>query len=762
MEEKQQERTIEQKDAEALYIGNLNTVEFDLDLPAKGPNGSDITWESANERFLRADGKVTQPKYGMGSRNIALTATFRCHGSEVTKTYTVHILEEKNKIRIRQVYPIHLKKQKGIRFYLPAVAIVETEEKQVLAHHVTWENGMERTFNACGSFPAQGKISGTEVPVHAEIEVADQLSADMKDNRPDVEAFSPNDTSLDPGGIFWDAQQRNLEFLLGVDDDRMLYNFRFASGLDTKGVPEMIGWDAPDSLLRGHTTGHYLSALALCYEATGNETIRKKADYMVRSLRECQEKFTCTPGFHPGFLSGYPEKQFDLLEQYVRYPEIWAPYYTLHKILAGLLDCRRAFDFELAQTVASELGDWVCVRLSRLPHDQLTTMWGLYIAGEFGGMNDVMAQLYRLTGEKRYLETAKLFDNDKLFYPMEQRIDTLNGMHANQHIPQVIGAMRIFEATGEARYYRIASYFWDTVTGDHIYVIGGTGEGEMFHESGRIADLLSEHTAESCASYNMLKLTKELFQYEPDVKYMDYYERTMINHILSSGEQKPTGASTYFMPLAPGFHKEFDEENSCCHGTGLENHFKYADCIYFHGEDSLFINLFLNSHVRWRQRNVTVTQRVEEHKGRMDVTIRVSGSSRLRIHIRHPYWCGEIPAVRINGRPAEILEQDGYWTIDRTWQDGERIEFSLACALRFERAPDEPGKTVVCQGPYVLAALTDSREFLTLKGKALEDVFDASEDGPGCRMKDSGTVFLPLCRVQDQSYQVYLQAESFT
>ena len=756
------EKTIAQKDAEALYIGNLNTVEFDLDLPCRGPNGSDITWESANTRFLRSDGKVTQPKYGIGGRNVALTATFHCPEGEVQKTYTVHILEEKNKIKISRVFPIRLKQQRNTRFYLPTVAIVETEDKQVLAHPVEWDGGTERVFGSCGKFRAEGKIAGTEVPVRAEIEVEEHLPDDRKDENPCAEAFSSREVSLDEGGMFWDAQQRNLQFLLGVNDDQMLYNFRSAAGLDTKGAPEMIGWDAPDSLLRGHTTGHYLSALALCYEATGNDGIRKKAEYMVRSLRECQETFTRTPGFHPGFLSGYSEKQFDLLEQYVRYPEIWAPYYTLHKILAGLLDCRRAFQSETAKTAAAELGDWVCARLSRLSHDKLATMWGLYIAGEFGGMNDVMAQLFLLTGEKRYLAAARMFDNDKLFYPMEQRVDTLNGMHANQHIPQIIGAMRIFEATGEARYYRIASYFWDIVTKDHIYAIGGTGEGEMFHEPGRIAGLLSEHTAESCASYNMLKLTKELFRYEPDAKYMDYYERTMVNHILASGEKKPTGASTYFMPLAPGFRKEFDDENSCCHGTGLENHFKYAECIYFREGGSLAVNLFLNSHVCWKERGVSLTQRVAERGGRMEVSLTVAGSSRFALRVRRPYWCKAVPGVCVNGTPAAVTPDGAFWTLDREWSDGDCVEFSLACSLRLEHAPDDSGKVVVCQGPYVLAALTDSADFLTLKGNSAEEILVPEQNGPGCHTKDGGIVFVPLCMVEDQKYQVYLRNESLT
>lgn len=756
--------TIVRKDAGSLYLGNLNTVEFDISLPAKGTFGSDITWESGNTKFLHNDGRVTQPEYGRGNRNVPLCATFRCGSAEIKKTYTVHILEEKNKIQIKKVHSIRLRKQRDAVFFLPSVAIVETAEHDVIAHPVTWEGGTARSYPSCGEYKSDGVIAGTEIPVAAQIDIVERASEAVKDNTRLAEPFSSGEVGLEPDGAFWNAQCRNLEFLLSVNDDQMLYNFRFAAGLDTKGAPEMIGWDAPDSLLRGHTTGHYLSALGLCYEATGDSRIRQKAEYVLGALWKCQETFSHTAGFHEGFLSGYSEEQFDLLEKYVRYPEIWAPYYTLHKILAGLLECRRAFDSALALAIAEDLGDWVYARLSRLPHDTLTTMWGLYIAGEFGGMNDVMAQLYLLTGKRQYLDTAKMFDNDKLFYPMGQKVDTLYGMHANQHIPQIIGALRIFEATGEARYFDIASYFWDAVTKNHIYAIGGTGEGEMFHQPGLIAEKLSEHTAESCASYNMLKLTKELFMYAPEGRYMDYYERTMVNHILSSGEQKPTGASTYFMPLAPGFHKEFDEENSCCHGTGLENHFKYADCIYFKSGDSLYVNLFINSHVRWEEKGISLIQKISqdggnEGNGKLHVDLLFSGKAKLKLRIHLPYWCLGEPVFSVNGTGVKAAWEGGYFVLDRDWENGDRVTFAFDCVLRLEPAPDDVEKVVICWGPYVLAALTDSKDYLQLhgKGRPLGDLLIHQGSGVRFCLKGSNIVFIPLCQVEDQAYQVYLQ-----
>jgi DUF1680 family protein len=301
---------------------------------------------------------------------------------------------------------------------------------------------------------------------------------------------------------------------------------------------------------------------------------------MIAELNRVQQAFTANQDIHDGFLSAYSEKQFDLLEKFKPYPEIWAPYYTLHKIFAGLLDSYRIAGIDQALTIADKLGDWVYKRLSKLSHEHLKKMWGMYIAGEFGGMNGSLAELYTYTRKETHLQAAKFFDNDRLFFPMEQKIDALGSLHANQHIPQVIGAMKIFSATKEKKYYTIASFFWHSVVQAHLYTIGGTGEGEMFRQPYKIGTYLSDNTAETCASYNMLKLTKALYAYDPDVTYMDYYERAMFNHILSTTDHEGLGASTYFMPTRPGGQKQFDDENSCCHGTGLENHFKYADAVY--------------------------------------------------------------------------------------------------------------------------------------------------------------------------------------
>lgn len=744
---------IAEKDRDALYIGNIRTVEFDLELPTKGDHGSTITWETGHDRIISVDGKVTRPKYGMGSRTVPMTATIRYGEAEVKRVFEVRVLEEENKIQVEKVYPVRVQAQRGQKIYLPTATAIVTKEGRTIPHLLEWDNGGEAVYETIGTVKEHGVIAGTKFDVDGEIEVVEHLTAAEKDRTPAVHDAAA-DAYLSGESFFTRAQKWSEDFLLSVNDDQMLYNFRSASGLDTKDAPEMIGWDAPECNLKGHTTGHYLSGLALCYRATGNEKIREKAVYMCESLKKCQDAFAKMDGIHEGFLSGYDEKQFDLLEQYVRYPEIWAPYYTLHKIFAGLLDCYEFANIACGLTIADKLGDWVYNRLSRLPHKTLMKMWSLYIAGEFGGMNEAMSRLYGITGKENHLKAARLFDNDKLFFPLEQKIDALDTMHANQHIPQIIGCMKLFEVTGEKKYYDIAEFFWESVTGHHIYTIGGTGEGEMFHGADEIGRLLSKNTAESCASYNMLKLTKELFSYQPDSRYMDYYERTMFNHIASSCEHAPTGASTYFMPLAPGFRKEFDDENSCCHGTGLENHFKYAESIYFQNDKNVYVNLFVSSVLEEEDLRI-VQEEKEDAPG--EVTLKVQGSRAFTLKVRVPYWCRGSYQVWVNGSEQSVeTGADGYLNLTADWSKETTVEIHFACHYTLERTPDVRDTASLLYGPYVLAALTEEKDYLHLPLK--EETLEAQvTKGEGLNFTVEGVHFVPLCSICREGYQVYVK-----
>lgn len=739
-----------QKDIAALYLGNLGTVEFDLRLPARGMYGSQVTWQSDNPMLIDHLGRVSRPAYGRGNRTAALTARFTYGAYTEEKTYTVTVLEKGNDIEVSEILPVLVDAVQGQPVFLPSASAVKTQDGRTIAHFLDWDNGLEQIWHQPGTYRICGKLRGTQIPVSGQVRV--RKTAPVPPPLPVRSAESLGDyTSLLPGSFFCDAQERVHQYLLAADPDQWLFNFRRAAGLPTRNAPPMTGWDAPEGLLRGHSTGHFLSALALCWRAVGDEKILLKAQYMVDALLECQEAFAAQDGFHPGFLSAYSEEQFDLLEVLTPYPEIWAPYYTLHKILAGLLDLFRLANIPQALTAAEGIGGWIYARLSRLSHAQRVKMWGTYIAGEFGGINESLAELYILTNKDIYLTAARYFDNDRLFCPLEQGADALDGMHANQHIPQVIGAMRIFEAAGETRYFQIADRFWNMVVNAHIYAPGGTGESEMFHRPGNIAGLLTDSTQESCATYNLLKLTMELFQYRPDASYMDYYERAVFNHIPASCDHLPSGGTTYFLSMKPKAIKKFDcSENTCCHGTGLESQFKCTENIYFRKSDGIYVNLLIPSRLYLPSEGIDLTLRTAlSDPGTAEIILK--SEKPITLYVRVPYWvCGE---VLVNGNPARVSDR-----CLEIHPDQSAIQIHFPCALRYERPPDRDDMFTVHYGPYLLAALTDCPDRLRIRLDDPEKCFTPDPAAPlAFRHIQSGILFVPFARVWKEEYQVYLQ-----
>lgn len=751
-----EDREVVRKDMEELYLGNLGTVEFDLELPEAGKHGSQISWHSGNLNFMDHSGRVSRPAYGRGNREVTMTACFRYGEYEEEKSYLVTVLEENNRIEAAEIYPIRKQTVRGENVCLPSAAAVKTKDGRVIAHFVEWDGGLVRCWEQPGNYEVSGRLKDTQIPVNGIVEVGEEKQSASP--VPKAVISCADNTKLLPGSDFYDAQERLHSYLLHTREEQWLYNFRRAAGLAVDGTTPMTGWDSPEGLLRGHSTGHYLSALALCYRTTGDEEILKKAVYMVDALGECQEVFGQREGYHKGFLSAYSEEQFDLLEKYTPYPKIWAPYYTLHKILAGLIDLYKLAGLRKAGKIAEGIGEWVYGRLSVLTHEQRVKMWSIYIAGEYGGMNESMAELYRITGKKEFLEAARFFDNDRLFYPLEQGVDALDGMHANQHIPQIIGAVKIYEMTGEKRYFCLASLFWKIVTQSHMYAIGGTGESEMFHEAGNIAGLLTRSTSESCATYNMLKLTGELYQYRPDTVYMDYYERAVYNHILSSCDHQPTSGSTYFLSMRPRAVKSFDlSENSCCHGTGLESHFKYAENIFAIDKDAVYVNLFIPSVLNLPDSRLEVTVKTEEENpGRICLWIKTEG--RRVFKIRRPFWAEGFPETFINGEAYEPHIQDGYVLFDRTWKGDDMIEINWPCVLRYEAAPDRENYFTVFFGPYILAALTEQEERMMLHAGNAEEDFVREVSRPlAFRCRENGCLFIPLEKVWKEEYQVYMK-----
>jgi uncharacterized protein len=491
---------------------------------------------------------------------------------------------------------------------------------------------------------------------------------------------------------------RTQKYLLDLDSDRLLHNFRINAGIPSTAKP-LGGWEAPDVELRGHSLGHFLSACALMYASTGDERFKSKAERIVEELVKIQQTMT-TRGFNAGYLSAFPEEFFDRVDTGKK---VWAPYYTLHKIMAGLLDMYTLCNSKKALDVLIKMADWVKFRVDRLSDQQQQKA----LETEFGGMNEVLANLYAVTGNPEHLRIARKFDHQAFFNPLAKGDDQMNGLHANTQIPKAIGAAREHELTGEKKYYDIAEFFWKRVAHYRSYVIGGNSDGEGFFPPEYFSKHIGEETNETCNTYNMLKLTRHLFEWEPSAETMDFYERALFNHIIAS-QDPASGMMTYYVPLKPGAFKTFsDPENSfwCCVGTGIENHSKYGDSIYFHNADSLFVNLFIASELNWRDKGLILRQETNfPDKETTKLIFRSDKPVRFVLKIRYPSWSDHKATIFVNGKKTQFDSKPGsYIPIDREWKTGDTLEARFPMSLRIESMPDDPNTVAFLYGPIVLA-----------------------------------------------------------
>ncbi|MFI6821120.1 beta-L-arabinofuranosidase domain-containing protein [Micromonospora sp. NPDC050187] len=581
-------------------------------------------------------------------------------------------------------------------------------------------------------------------------------SAPAPTARPDTgvaaHPFPLGAVTLHPGP-FQANTARTHAYLRFLDPDRLLHMFRRTVGLPSTATP-CGGWESPGTELRGHSTGHLLTALAQAYASTGETAFKDKGDYLVAALAACQDRAT-TAGFNAGYLSAYPESFIDRVEAR---QQVWAPYYTLHKIMAGLLDMHLLAGNAQALAVLIRKAAWVRLRNSRLTHAQRQNM----LDTEFGGMNEVLTNLYQLTGDPEHLTTAQYFDHAEIFDPLAANTDALVNYHANTQIPKVLGAIREYHATGVTRYRDIARNFWDIVVGRHSYVIGGNSNGEYFKAPNRIASELSDSTCECCNTYNMLKLTRQLFRTDPTrVELVDYHERALYNHLL--GAQNPNSAHgfhCYFVPLRAGGLKTYsnDYDNfTCCHGTGMETNTKLQDSIYFHSGDTLWVNLFVAATLTWPGRGLTVRQETtfpEAGSTRLTVT----GSGAIDLRIRIPAWATGAQ-VRLNGVPQPPVAAGGYARITRTWASGDTVDVTLPMALTREPTPDNAAVQAVRVGPIVLAG-----QYGTTNLTALPTLDPASLRPAGLlrytATASTGPVtLLPFHQIHGQRYTVYWRVD---
>ena len=488
------------------------------------------------------------------------------------------------------------------------------------------------------------------------------------------------------------ALEVNRRYVMGLDPDRLLHAFRVNAGLPSSAEP-YYGWEAPNNELRGHFVGHYLSACALMAAQTGDDAVKARGALLVAELARCQEKLG------GGYLSAFPTEFFDRLKARTR---VWAPFYTYHKIMAGLLDSHTLSGNGQALEMVKGMADWVRSYAEPIPDE----LWQRMLDTEYGGMNDILYELSQVTGERSYADLAHRFDHEKIFAPLAIGRDELKDVHANTNVPKVLGAARRYEMTGEQRSRAIADYFWHEVTEKRSYATGGTTNGEAWRgDPGQLARALGSHTQETCVTYNMLKLTRRLFTWAPDAALADYYERAYFNGILPT-QHPADGEKVYYTPLASGYWKLFgtpDKGFWCCHGSGVENFAKLSDSIYFHDDRGIWVNLFVASEVQWREKGVRLVQETKfPEAGTTALTVRTAKPVRLALRVRVPYWAAG-GSAKLNGRALDAFASpSSYLVLDRTWKDGDRVEMTLPMTLHAHVMPDDATVQAVMYGPLVL------------------------------------------------------------
>jgi hypothetical protein len=520
----------------------------------------------------------------------------------------------------------------------------------------------------------------------------------------DVGAFDLSDVRL-LDSPFRQASERNAQYLLKLEPDRLLHNTRKYAGLEPKGAL-YGGWESRG--IAGHTLGHYLTALSQEFAANGDKRFRKRIDYIVTEMAEAQH------AYGDGYVGALPPLELETLRAlkegkvasenpFVFEGGAWVPWYTQHKILAGLRDAWVLGGNAQAKEVVLKLADWADEITAGSSEEKMQTM----LQVEHGGMSEVLIDLYARTGDERYRDASIRFHHHAVLEPLRAGRDELPGKHANTQIPKITGAARSYEVLGEPDDRTLAEGFWQRVVGRHSWVIGGNSDGEHFFLPETAPSHLSPATAESCNTYNMLKLTEHLFTWEPRVEYADYYERALYNHILASQEPEQ-GMFAYFISLKPGHFRTYSTPHDsfwCCVGSGMENHTKYGEAIYFRRGDELFVNLFIPSELTWKEKDLVLEQRTDyPQRNRTTFTVKSSPDGPLALRVRVPGWAAAPVTFRLNGRRLPTRGEPGsYATIERDWKKGDRLEATIPMAVRTEALRGATDQVAFLYGPVVLA-----------------------------------------------------------
>jgi DUF1680 family protein len=570
---------------------------------------------------------------------------------------------------------------------------------------------------------------------------------------------------------FKTAMEADAKYLLSVEPDRLLSGFREHSGLQAKGKI-YGGWES--SGLAGHSLGHYLSACAMEYASTGNAEFLKRVNYIVDELDECQR------ARKTGYVGAIPKE--DTLWREVAAGDIrskgfdlngaWSPWYTVHKVMGGLLDAYLYCNNTKALKIETAMADWTGNTIKNLNEDQMQKM----LFCEYGGMNETLVNTYAMTGNKKYLDLSYRFYDKRILDSLAVKQDVLPGKHSNTQIPKIIGSARRYELTGDKRDQTIADYFWDIVIKDHTYATGGNSNYEYFGAAGKLNDQLTENTTETCNTYNMLKLTRHLFSINPSASLMDYYEKGLYNHILAS-QDHDNGMMTYFVPLRMGGRKRFSSPFTtftCCVGSGMENHVKYGESIYFRGKDgSLYVNLFIPSVLTWKENGVTLKQETSIPADNQTVfTVTAAKASKFALRIRKPHWAKTMDVI-VNGKPQNAVLENGYFVVTRTWNNNDKVVCNLPSDFYTEAMPDNPDRRAVFYGPVLLAGTLGKKEPDPVRGTPVfvTNAVQTSDWVKPVNLTDltfktqntgnpSDVELVPFSTIQDDYYSVYFDVFS--
>jgi len=505
------------------------------------------------------------------------------------------------------------------------------------------------------------------------------------------------------GGPLKKAQDLDAAYLLSLDPDRMLAFYRKRAGLAQK-AEGYTGWDADGRQLTGHIAGHHLSAVSLMYSATGDARFRQRADYLVSEIKACQD--ANGDGF-AGALPGVKEAFAEVSKGNIKAANfdlngLWSPWYTLHKTFAGLRDAYRHTGNETALAVAVNFAGWAEKYLAPMDDATIQRM----LACEFGGMNEMMADLFADTGDKRWLDLSYKFEHKAVLDPLKHGDDPLSSLHGNTQVPKLVGSASRYAYAGNKDDLTAATVFWDRVVNHHTFATGGHGKDEYFREPDKLGNITEGRTAETCNVYNMLKLTRKLFALQPDIRYAEFHERALFNHILGSMDSDD-GATCYMVPVGSGVRREYADMHrsfTCCVGTGMESHALHGLGLYYESGDKLYVNIYAPSTAQWESAGVKLTMETSFPEGET-VTLKLDlrESKSFTLALRRPSWAGEGFEARVNDKKVAQRLQSGYVEITRTWIPGDEITLTLPKSLRLERLKDHPKKAAVLWGPLVLA-----------------------------------------------------------